>query len=390
MQRLPIAARPNWLQTLTEEGVLWTTTENGSYWSESMEQPVYYKLTVKEQESLEHAANTIHGMCLDTLEWLFEVASDYEFNYWMDKFQIPVSIREKMTKSWFDDEWGFYGRFDFIMTKQGPKLLEYNADTPTTLIESSVSQWNWFVDNNFESFGYYQFNGIHEAMVQHWKDMHRDNHLGKDLHITGFAQLDDYATIAYVAETAKEAGLEVKVIDIETIGVDNDHQFVDSDGYQIRNCFKLYPYEFLLEDEYGVLLPNTKTRFIEPMWKMVLSNKAILALLWDRYPDCEYLVPAYFDLGVASGKGEWVKKPLLSREGSNITFIKDGQEVGGSDGPYGDHYVYQQKIEWETVDGKHPMLGVWMVGSDAVGLGIREDDTLITQNNSRFIPHVVG
>ncbi|CCJ76861.1 Similarity with glutathionylspermidine synthase, group 1 [Cronobacter muytjensii 530] len=33
---------------------------------------------------------------------------------------------------------------DFVWTGQGPvKLLEYNADTPTSLYESAYFQWQW-------------------------------------------------------------------------------------------------------------------------------------------------------------------------------------------------------------------------------------------------------
>lgn len=395
MRRLNINPRINWLQQLTNEGVLWTTTENGPYWNEAMPQPVFYELTRHEQEQLEQAGNEVHEMCISALTWMLENASHHEREKWFDIFQIPPFIRQKIIDSWNNDEWGFYGRFDFVMTANGPKLLEYNADTPTTLIESSISQWNWFVDNQMSYNGYYQYNEIHESMVRHWSDMRKYNDLRGLLHITGFAQIDDYSTLAYIAETAKEAGQDVKIIDIETIGVENDLDFEDADGTDIHNCFKLYPWEWMLHDEYGQLLPKSRTRFIEPAWKMLLSNKALLVLLWNLFPYNRWLVEADVD-GNKKRYGKWVKKPLLSREGSNIEIIdyghgtNYGQLVSKTGGDYGEEgYIYQQYIEWQPVDGKYPMLGVWMVGNDAVGLGIREDDGPITQNNSRFIPHVV-
>lgn len=393
MRRLKIAPRPNWLNKLTSEGVLWTTTENGAYWNEAMPQPVYYELSVREQELLEKAGNEVHEMCMNALTWLLEDATDYERTRWFDVFRIPHAMRNKIIQSWNDDEWAFYGRFDFVMTKEGPKLLEYNADTPTTLIESSISQWNWFVDNNFHNKGYYQFNDIHDSMVRHWQDMRKYNNLNGLLHITGFAQVDDYSTLAYIAETAKEAGQDVKIIDIETIGVEDDLDFQDADGVDIHTCFKLYPWEWMTSDEYGQLLPTTRTRFIEPAWKMMLSNKALLLLLWELYPNNRWLVEA--DYIEKERQGVWVRKPLLSREGSNIEVIDFSKEsrytLYKTGGEYGDEgFIYQKYIEWDPVDGKYPMLGVWMVGSDAVGLGIREDDCIITQNNSRFIPHVVA
>lgn len=322
---------------------------------------------------------------------LFEQASQEEFDYWMNAFGIPENYRSYVQNSWDEDEWGLYGRFDFFMTSEGPKLLEYNAQTPTTLIESAISQYNWSVDNKLPN----QFNEIHEALVRHWSDMKSQNNLPEKIHFTACSQVDDMATVVYMAETAKEAGLNVEVLPIDKIGY-CDNQFVDLNDQPIEAVFALYPYEWLCEDEFGKYVPTSPTRWIEPPWKMLLSNKALLALLYKLYPECSYLVPAYLsELDFEPVENEkWVVKPLLSREGQNVsiwTCQKDGsmkQELD-SGGEYDNgKFIYQKFIEGLVFDGCLPMLGVWMVGNDAVGLGIRESDTVITTNNSRFIPHI--
>ena len=44
--------------------------------------------------------------------------------------------------SWKRRDASLYGRFDLRYDGQGPaKLLEYNADTPTSLFETAVFQW---------------------------------------------------------------------------------------------------------------------------------------------------------------------------------------------------------------------------------------------------------
>lgn len=399
MKRLPIEARPNWLESLTSDGVLWSTTENGAYWNEAMKQPVYYEFTKAEQQELHNAATEIHKLSLEFLENFFEnMAPDEQEKVW-NLFRIPVFMRQYIKDSWDNDEWGFYGRFDFIMTSEGPKLLEYNADTPTILIESAISQWNWFSENKeLGKFpeGSFQYNEVHEALVQHWKDFKSNRVNG--ISFTSTSQVDDFATISYLAETAVEAGHEVKVFDINEIKMSAMGQFYDLESKPLMNCFKLYPWEWLLEDEFGQAIPNSNTRFIEPAWKMMLSNKALLVALYYFYPECKYLVPAYASFDKDSMKKKhpntnwWVAKPLLSREGSNVSIFDVSTEtrVIETEGPYDDGgYIYQEYIKWVDYDDTYPMLGVWMVGDDAVGLGIREDDIVITQNNSRFIPHIV-
>lgn len=399
MKRLSIEARPNWQSKVEEDGILWAVTEDGPYWNEAMKQPVYYSFSKQEQESLERAGNELHKMCLESITWLLDEAPVDERNQWLDKFGIPEHYRELLINTWDEDEWGLYGRFDFIMTKNGPKLLEYNADTPTTLIESAITQWNWFDDNRSKlPANVNQFNEIHEALVRHWSDMKTHNSVVLGVHFVAYSQVDDMATVAYMAECAKEAGHDVTVMPIEGIG-DVDKEFVDLNDELIFNCFKLYPWEWMWEDDFGdkvVDMDNYCTRWIEPLWKALLSNKAILALLWKRYPECEFLVPAYLDEKqfIPRPGQKWVTKPLLSREGSNVC-IWSFDDLGmakveqHTDGEYDEeHIIYQQYIEWEPIDGCYPMIGVWMVGEDAVGVGIREDDGPVTQNNSRFIPHV--
>ena len=46
--------------------------------------------------------------------------------------------------------------------KAPPRLLEYNADTPTALLEASVAQWFWLQDC-FPTAD--QFNSIHERLI---------------------------------------------------------------------------------------------------------------------------------------------------------------------------------------------------------------------------------
>lgn len=400
MKRLTITPRKDWLEQLTADGVLWSTTEEGPYWNEAMVKPVYYEFTKAEQEQLETASNDIHHKCIEFLEWLFERATKSEQARYWKMFNITeVATQNKIVKSWNDDEWGLYGRFDFIMTNQGPKLLEYNADTPTILIESAISQWNWFCDHQESGkFGPhdFQFNEVHEALVNHWGDMVDQNGLAKHVNFVATAQVDDFATVAYMAETAKEAGISVNVFEIGDIQQSDNGQFYDNTGEPLRTCFKLYPWEWMYEDEFGSSLNTSATRFIEPAWKMMLSNKALLVVLWEMFPECKYLVPAYeedyFDRMnlLNEHNPKWVSKPILSREGNNVRIFDYFGDCEETSGLYDEEpRIVQQYIEWVDYDGCYPMLGVWMVGSDAVGLGIREDDGRITGNNSRFIPHMV-
>ena len=119
---------------------------------------------------------------------------------------------------------------------------------------------------------------------------------------------------------------------------------------------------------------------------MVLSNKGILPMLWEMFPGHGNLLPAYLD--EPHGMFEYVKKPLLSREGANVT-VHTMKEHVESTGEYGaEGYVFQELAPIPEFDGKRPVIGSWIIGQEAGGMGIRESDGWVTGNTSRFVPHL--
>ena len=145
------------------------------------------------------------------------------------------------------------------------------------------------------------------------------------------------------------------------------------------------------EDEFGRYAVESlpSTLWIEPLWKMLLSNKALLAVLWEMHPGHPNLLPAFLDQpGILT---EYVRKPKLGREGANIQIVQDGEVVQETDGIYADSpRIYQELSPLPNFNGRYPVLGSWMVNGYACGLGIREDAQPITQNTSRFVPHIIG
>ena len=129
-----------------------------------------------------------------------------------------------------------------------PKLLEYNADTPTSLLEAAVIQWHWFKDTNLELD---QFNRIHERLIEAWKEP-RPSRRGPVYFTACAANLEDYMTVTYLRDTAMQAGLATEYLDVERIGWNWDRQlFVDEAERHMRDCFKLYPWEWMLREQFA-------------------------------------------------------------------------------------------------------------------------------------------
>jgi glutathionylspermidine synthase len=376
MKRTAIAPRNNWQKTVEELGFGFHTADV-PYWDES----AYYTFTTNEIDKLEEATAVLWDMCLEAVQHVID-------NNLFDQFKIPAFITPHIIDSWNNDAPAIYGRFDFCFDGVNePKLLEFNADTPTSLFEASIIQWFWLKDFDEPKD---QFNSLHEKLIDYWKYL--KNYLYDDiLYLTCVKNvLEDFTTVAYMQDCAMQGGIETDFIFIEDIGWDSNNQcFVDLANRPIRNIFKLYPYEWMMNEAYGknLVTDELKALWIEPSWKMVLSNKAILPILWQLFPNHKNLLPAYF---TDNGLTNYVKKPFLSREGSNITIFENRQTIASSDGGYGNEgFIYQQLCKLPDFSGNFPVIGSWVVGQQPAGMGIRESNGLITDNLSRFIPHLI-
>jgi glutathionylspermidine synthase len=271
-------------------------------------------------------------------------------------------------------------------------MLEYNADTPTALYEAAVFQWAWLEDQLATGAlpqGADQFNSLHDKLIARFAEIAR----GADLHLTAMIEsTEDRGTAEYLADCAKQAGLRAHLVGIADIGLAPGGRFVDLENRVIERLFKLYPWEWMWADAFGKSPAMNATRFLEPPWKALLSNKGLLPMLWDMAPGHPNLLPAFFedDPGCTTLGTSYARKPLLSREGANVSLVSRGRVEASADGDYGaEGFIRQALTNVPRFDGNYAVIGSWVVGEAAAGMGIREDKSPITGNRSRFVPHAI-
>lgn len=378
MRRVRISPRADWQRKVEANGLVFHTEGDKVYWNES----AYYEFDSREIDELEKATVECHRMCMEAVQHVID-------NKRYEEFKIPPHVVGAIEWAWEAEPPAIYGRFDFVYDGfHSPKLLEYNADTPTALLEAAVIQWKWLEEVNPQKD---QFNSIWETLVEQWKWLQENKKLlGQMIHFGHGDLWEDELTVAVLRDTAHEAGLSTQSILMQDIGWNHERQwFVDLQNIKIWTIFKLYPWEWMVREEFGnyALAHFANTQWIEPIWKMILSNKALLAVLYELFPSSPYLVPAYLD-GPHS-MPRYVEKALLGREGANVTIHDGSYVVEARDGEYGDTgVVYQEYVEVPNFDGNHPIIGSWVIGEHACGIGIRETDGLITDNMARFVPHM--
>jgi len=378
MRRESLEPRADWREQMDEIGFTYHSL-GGTYWDESH----CYVFSEAEIDDLEAATAELHARSLDAARHVVRQGR------W-EEFGVPAPWRDMVAASLAAFEEGspagasILGRMDLVFDGQGPaRLLEYNADTPTGCLEAAVAQWNWLGQVRP---GADQFNSLHEKLIAAWQGL-RGVSAARRLHFASVPREqseEDWGNLHYLRDTAAQAGWDTRALDISRIGHDGVG-FVDEESEPVSALFKLYPWEWLGAESFGALIPSSGTTFLEPPWKMLLSNKSILVVLWELFPGHPNLLPAYDE---PSRLGErYARKPRLGREGANVTLV-DGEERATSPGPYdGGGVVYQALAPLPRFEDESVLVGSWIANGQPAGIGLRVDPGPITGNNSRFVPH---
>lgn len=380
MKRITVAPRPDWQSEMARIGFNYHSID-GNYWQED----ACYVFTESQIDLLEDATNTLHHMYVQAVAHVVKTG-DYA------RLGIDDIAAKQIEDSFGRQAPSLYGRFDLCFDGiNPPKLYEYNADTPTALFEASVAQWYWLQAQGGILRGADQFNNIHERLLVEFESL--KPMLAHDtLYLTAVSDsIEDLTTTQYLQDVAIQAGLQTDYIDIGNIGYRmSDGQFTDLNDNIIRHLFKLYPWEWLLAEEFGQHIASSNIHLIEPAYKLLMSNKALLTVLWEMFPNHPNLLAASLNPNDISTNV--VKKPFFSREGANISLTHANQTLS-THGQYGQEgYIYQEskplpKFSNNQGQDVFAVIGSWIVGHSAAGIGIREDSTLITKDTSLFVPH---
>lgn len=367
MERISSTPRSNWQSKLESQGLSFHSTKNELYWNEY----VCYRFQKKEITQLENATREIHAICLELVD---SIVSKGLYS----KLNIPEYAWPLIEKSWNSNEESLCGRLDFSFDGiQPPKLLEYNADIPACILESSLVQKQWHQDVYPESI---QFNSIHERLVTAWSSI-----ISEKIHLTWKRNVPwIISDVLYLGDTAKEAGYSQKPVYIDDVKW-NGNEFIDADGEAIKTLIKRVPWE-QMPDEFFSQVLKSNIQVLEPAWKMILNNKGFLVLLWELFPGHPNLLPAFFDN--TKLPGDYVKKPMIGREGANISMVTE-KGVITTGGEYGaGKFMFQKSHCLPDFEGNFAVIGSWIIAGEPAGIIVREDNTPITRDTSRFVPHI--
>jgi glutathionylspermidine synthase len=373
VHRLTINPRADWRAKADAIGFVYKDHAGAAYWDES----AAYVFSLQEiDEDLEPVATVVRDAALLT------------------RLAIPIAQHDLVAESWHTRQPSLYGRFDLAYDGKAPaKLFEYNADTPTSVFECATFQWLWLeelIAGGSLPADADQFNSLFDKLRARFATIFPQGgflHFGADAR-----EIEDRQTVRFFEDLATQAGLEAKFVAMRDIGLNAAGRFVDAENLELQAAFKLYPWEIMFREPYAANLAGAGVQWIEPPWKAILSNKGLLPLLWARHAGHPNLLPAFFDDDPAAATlgSDYVRKPLFSREGANVAVVRDGISATAIDEGYGAEGFIRQAFHPAPVfDGRHAVIGAWIVGDEPAGIGIREDDALVTRNLARFVPHFI-
>jgi glutathionylspermidine synthase len=373
-------------------GMTWHTDADGTaYISDRL-----VVVSEAEAEAYYAAANTLYDMFVEAAQHVID-------NRLYVELGIPGNLVELIENSWDRDDLHLYGRFDLAGGLDGLpiKLIEFNADTPTSLFETSILQWAMLKSNGMDESR--QFNNVHEMLQENfWRLITRDKPLDEFAERYGkekllFSSVDnlpeDERTVRYLQQVAHEAGLYTDFCYLHEAGFSAEEGVFNKDAQLADFWFKLFPWEDIASDELELTRMLTRaaqrgvTRILNPAYTLLFQSKGILKVLYDLFPASPYLLPT--DFAPLPGRRQVCKK-LFGREGANLQLLdSDGSIMAETDGPYGHHKpVFQELATFaRDEDGQNYQAGVFYVW-EACGLGFRRGGAILN-NTSKFVGHVI-
>ena len=355
----------------------------------------YYRVDQDLLLSIGTTSNQLHLMFMDATRKVME--SDELLTH----FCIPEVFWPRIRQSWANEQdLSMTGRFDLAFNEKQMKVYEYNADSASALFEMSVIQEKWAeavkLDRRFMS-GFQ----LHRLLVKNWKNLNLNV---KRIHLLIDDDQDEMLTSLYMQRVLKEANIDGKLCVKTNDFVWKDSKIVDSEGFTVELVWKLWMWETVFTDYQEAekdqvlnrrvdgeqprlcqILLNDQIRVIEPLWKVIPSNKAILPVLWSMFPNHPNLLRSEWTITDELKQVAYVKKPIVGRCGHNVTLydVNGGSVLDETQGKFLDrNCIYQQLFSLPKFDGYYALIGSWIIHGLFGGFGIREDKKLITDADS--------
>ncbi|QQF53019.1 glutathionylspermidine synthase family protein [Campylobacter fetus] len=349
-----------------------------------------------ECEAYYKAANELYDMYITAAQYVID-------NNLFHELGIPFNLIDTIKHSWENDvHWHLYGRFDLAGGLDGKqiKLIEFNADTPTSLFETAIVQWAMLKFNGMDEEA--QFNDLYDSLVENFRRLitleedtskFDEYYEGWGILFSSIANnIEDENTTRLLQSAAIDAGFKTEFAFVNQVDF-SDENGISYNGENYEYWFKLIPWENIAVEEGELalilknIIENQKAIILNPAYTLLFQSKGIMKILWDLYPNHPLLLESSFE--PLKGKKQ-VKKPFLAREGANISIINENGETElETDGEYENgKFLYQEFADFNKDSKENSYQAGIFFAFEGSALGFRKGG-LVLDNYSKFVGHVI-
>jgi glutathionylspermidine amidase/synthetase len=350
---------------------------------------------------LKRATNELHAMFMHATDFVLRDDA------LLERFNIPRPVWPRIQQSWDNRRNQMItGRFDFALTEDGLKVYEYNCDSASCHMDTGKVQAKWAQHFGCD-VGRDPGQRLQQELVEAWRDSDVDD----VLHILIDRDLEETFHALFMKEAMEAAGIPSKILHgMSEVAWNDAGEVVDGDGLKIRWVWKTWAWETALDqlraecedDDDRLILPGQpragaprlvdvllrpEVMVYEPLWTLIPSNKAILPVLRQLYPNCPYLLDSAFELTDSIRSGGYVKKPIVGRCGANIQlFDADQQLVESTSGSFeARSLVYQELFPLPWVAGDYVQVCTFTAAGSYAGSCVRIDPSMVITAESDIV-----
>ena len=345
----------------------------------------YFKISSSFENKIKYVTEDIHNMFLKAVEYV--ISSEDE----MKKFNISNKFWDLIKNSWikFPKDFTYSGRLDLGFSSDCElKLFEYNTGCCGYLYETSILQ-----NKLYES--YVDLNGLcpgrmmTDKVINVWKNLlHMTN--SEIIYFVIDNEIDEVRLIEVISKILNNSGIKTKTcIAAEGLYIGEDNKIYDNDNRLVNLVYKTYSWNTIfnkiIKNEkilFADILINPNLTVIEPMWRTLIGNKAMLPIIYKMFPNCPYLLPTSYNPldEVFYNEYDIVEKSLIGRGSFDVKLLKK-KEIKATE-----NCIYQKKYDTFKDDGYFYVMGSWIIGNEYAGLILRHSKDIITSFNTTFTP----
>lgn len=364
----------------------------------------YFTISESAEQELIRASNEMHLMYLHATE---KVLKDDNL---LRLFDIPEVLWPRIRLSWQNRRHQMItGRLDFCMDERGVKVYEYNADSASCHTEAGLIIEKWAQKGGIKE-GFNPGERLLDALADAWK--HCD--AKPFVHILQDDDSEEDYHALFMQQSLNQAGYNSKILrGLDELHWNSRGQLIDADKRVVECVWKTWAWETALdqlreESEQQALIPirtghpegevrlvdvllRPEITVFEPLWTLIPSNKAILPILWQLFPDNPYLLDTDFTVTPRLAQSGYAVKPIAGRCGSNIGLVDHKDNVLDETSGQFDHQenIYQELWCLPKVANRYIQVCTFTVGGHYGGCCLRSDPTLVIKKESDIEPLIV-